>query len=123
MIRGAVDARLEGIVRLRLRGRTGVELDIDVLVDSGCALSLTLPAATVAALGLARRRGGTVALADGSVVPTGIYDAEVEWDGVWRPVLVSEVGDEPLVGMKLMAGHRLQMDVVPGGAVEITRLP
>jgi hypothetical protein len=47
----------------------------------------------------------------------------VEWNGGWRPVLVSAVGDEPLVGMRLLAGHELRIAVVPGGVVEITPLP
>jgi hypothetical protein len=48
---------------------------------------------------------------------------EVTWGGTWRPVLVSAVGDEPLFGMRLLAGHKLRIDVVPGGVVEILPLP
>jgi hypothetical protein len=33
------------------------------------------------------------------------------------------VGDEALVGMRLLAGHELRIAVVPGGAVEIAALP
>jgi hypothetical protein len=38
-------------------------------------------------------------------------------------VLVSAVGDEALVGMRLLAGHELRIEVVPGGVVEVTPLP
>ena len=38
-------------------------------------------------------------------------------------VLASAVGNEALVGMRLLAGHELRIAVVPGGAVEITPLP
>jgi len=51
------------------------------------------------------------------------YAAEVEWNGGWRPVLVSAVGDEALLGMRLAAGNELRIAVVPGGVVEITPLP
>src|SRR5205809_551473 len=123
MIRGVVDSRRVAHVQLWVRGPAGAELDVDTLVDSGFTSSLALPAATVAALGLARRRGGTGVLADGSIHQFDIYSAEVAWDGGWRPVLVYATGDAPLLGMRLMAGHRLQIDVVPGGAVEIAQLP
>jgi len=96
---------------------------VDAVVDSGFTASLTLPAAAVAALGLVRQSGGGAVLADGSVRQFDIYAAEVEWDGGWRPVLVSAVGDEVLVGMRLLAGYELRVAVVPGGAVEIKPLP
>jgi hypothetical protein len=41
----------------------------------------------------------------------------------WRPVLVWAVGSEVLLGMRLLAGHQLHVEAVPGGAVEITSIP
>jgi clan AA aspartic protease len=123
MIRGVVTARYEAVVRLRVRGPSGAELDMDAVVDSGFTASLTLPAATVASLGLARQSSGGAVLADGSVRQFEIYAAEVEWDGNWRPILVSAVGGEVLVGMRLLAGYELRIAVVPGGPVEISQLP
>ena len=123
MFLGVVNARHEAIVRLRVRGPGGVELDVDAIVDSGFTSSLTLPATMVNALGLARQSGGTGVLADGSVRQFDICAAEVAWDGSWRPVLVSAVGKEPLIGMRLLAGHKLGIEVVPGGVVEILPMP
>jgi clan AA aspartic protease len=123
MIRGVVNARREAVVALRVRGPGGAERDVDAVVDSGFTASLTLPSAVVAALGLARQSGGSATLADGSIRQFDIYAAEVAWGGGWRPVLVSAVGDEVLLGMRLLEGHELRMAVVPGGVVEITPLP
>ncbi len=123
MIRGVVNARNEAVVRLRVRGPGHSWLDVDAVVDSGFSDTLTLPAATVAALGLMRQMGGRAVLADGSIRQFGIYAVDVAWDGVWLPVLVSDVGTEALLGMRLLAGHELRIEVVPGGAVEITPLP
>jgi clan AA aspartic protease len=123
MIRGSVNARLEGLIRLRVRGPGGPELDVDAIVDSGFTSSLTLPQSALASLGLAPQSGGSIMLGDGSIRSFDVYAAEVEWDGAWRPVLVSGIGSEILVGMRLLAGHELRMAVVPGGAVEITPLP
>ena len=123
MIRGAVNTRHEAVVRLRMRGPGGIESDADVIVDSGFTASLTLPVTIVTALGLARQSGGTAVLADGSIRQFDICAAEVEWGGTWRAVLVSAVGNEPLLGMRLLAGHKLVIEVVPGGLVEILPLP
>jgi predicted aspartyl protease len=123
LITGVVNGRLEAVVRLRVRGPAGFERDVDTVIDSGFTASLTLSATTVAALRLTRQSGGGAVLADGSVRQFDIYAAEVEWNGGWRSVLVSAVGDEALVGMRLLAGHELRVAVVPGGAVEITPLP
>ena len=123
MIRGAVNVRLEAIVRLRVRGPGGAEADVDAIIDTGFTSSLTLPPALVTALGLVRQSGGTALLADGSIRQFDIYAAEVDWGGTWRPVLVSVVGSEILLGMRLLAGHQLRVEAVPGGVVEITPHP
>ena len=123
MIGGTVNVRYEAIVRLRVRGPGGTEADVDAIVDSGFTSSLTLPVATVTALGLVRQSGATAVLADGSTRQFEVYAAEVEWGGVWRTVLVSAVGSEPLLGMRLLAGHVLNIEVVPGGLVKILAQP
>jgi predicted aspartyl protease len=84
-----------------VRGPSGLELDVDKVIDSAFTASLALPAATVASLSLARQSGGGEVLADGSVRHFDIYAAEVECNRGWRPVLVSAVGGEALVGMRL----------------------
>ena len=61
-------------------------------------------------------------VADGSEVMADMFLAEVEWTSGWRPVRVSVVGDETLLGMRLMAVHKLEVAVVPGGAVTIRPL-
>jgi clan AA aspartic protease len=123
MISGVVNARLEAVVPLRVRSPSGTEVVVDAVVDSGFTAALTLPAAVVAPLGLVRQSVGGAVLADGSVRQFDIYGAEVAWEGSWRSVLVSAVGNEVLLGMGLLAGHALRIAVVPGGAVEISPLP
>ncbi len=122
MIPGSVNARLEALLRLNVRGPTGIEIEVDALIDTGFTGSLMLPLATVAALGLIKRSGGSAILADGSVRHVDTYGAEVTWDGMSRGVMVSAVGDEALVGMILLAGYRLLVDVEPGGVVEVQPL-
>ena len=107
---------------MRVRGPSGTEADIETVVDTGFTSSLTLPAQEVSALELVRESGGRATLADGSVRHFDVFAAEVLWSGAWRPVLVSAVGGEALLGMRLLAGHELSIAVVPGGEVEVTPL-
>ena len=122
MIQGVVNARNEAIVRLRVRGPNGVESDIDAIVDSGFSASLAIPATIASDLGLVRQSGSAAVLGDGSVCQFDICDAEIEWGGNWLTVLVFVLGNEPLLGMRLLTGHKLGIEVVPGGLVEIVPL-
>jgi predicted aspartyl protease len=74
-------------------------------------------------LDLVRESSSAAILADGSVREFDICAAEVFWDGQWRQVVVSAVGTQPLLGMRLLAGHKLMVNVVPDGTVEIAPLP
>src|SRR5437868_4662869 len=123
MIGGNVNSRRQAVVRLRVRGPEQTERDVSAMIDTGFTAFLTLSSTIVAALGLIYHSVSAAGLADGSVSQFGIYAAEVEWDGHWRPILVSAVGDQPLIGMQLLAGHRLLVDVARGGAVEFSPLP
>lgn len=123
MLRGTVNARYEAVLNLRVRGPAGAQIDVAAVIDTAFTASLTLPLATVAALGLAQRGSVPTVLADGTFRSLDTYDAEVEWDGVWRGVLVTEVDTNPLIGTTLLAGHEAYIEFVPGGAVDITKLP
>ena len=100
-----------------------MERAVDAIVDTGFTGHLTLPMAVVTRLGLTPQQGSQAVMADGVVRPFNRYAADVSWDGVWRPVLVYGTGREPLVGLRLLAGHELRFQVAPGGEVEVTRLP
>ena len=123
MIRGVFTDRGEAIITLRLRGPGGFDIRVDATINTGFNASLTLSPEDVAVLGLPYDSRGEATLADGSVASFDIYLAELHWGSAWRVVAVSVVGDEVLLGMGLLAGHRLTIDVVPGGLVEITPLP
>lgn len=117
MIRGRVNASLEARVLLRVCGAGGAEWVVDALIDTGFTSSLTLPSSSVEAMQLEWQSHGGAVLADGSVRRFDVYVAEVEWGVGWRPVLVSAVGDEVLLGMRMLAGMALRVAVVEGGDV------
>ena len=121
--RGAVNTRLEAVLRLRIRGPAGAVGEFDAVIDTGYTGLLTLPATAAAGLGLERGMGGQATLADGSARRFDTFAAELDWGGGWRGVIVSSLGAEVLVGMRLLAGHELRVHVAPGGAVEVNALP
>lgn len=123
MMRGLVNANHEAIVRLRLRGPGGIEFDTDALIDTGFDDQLVRPKSMIASLGLRLRSTSAATLADGSIKQFKYFDAEVEWLGAWRSILVASIGDHGLMGMQMLAKHELRIEVAPGGAVEVKPLP
>ena len=77
----------------------------------------------IRALNLPWRTFGRGTLADGSVSLFDVYQAKVVWDGRVRPVFVDEFDATPLVGMALLGGCELNMQVRARGKVTIKRLP
>jgi predicted aspartyl protease len=84
---------------------------------------MTLPPATIAALGLSWRTRSLIILANGTDDLCDIYAATVIWDGRPWHILVEEADTDPLVGMALLYGYEVRMQVVEGGSVHIEALP
>jgi clan AA aspartic protease len=120
VITGTVQAR-EGRIRLRVRGSRRQEREIDAVIDTGYTASLSLPPSLIASLGLRWKSSGRGLLADGSECLFDIYLAQVLWDGNERRVLVDEADTDPLIGMALLRGYELNMQVRSRGKVTIKR--
>ena len=123
MITGVVNADREATIRLDVVGPSGQQQEIEAIIDTGFTGFLTMHAALVAALGLRWLCRQPGILADGSVDFFDVYIATVVWDGQFRLVAAEAANTEPLVGMGLLDGHSLLIDVVSGGNVTITALP
>jgi clan AA aspartic protease len=122
MISGIVDAR-EARIPISIQGREGRSLDVVAVIDTGYTGSLTLPPSSVATLNLIWQNVDRGTLADGSECLFDVFEAAVVWDGQLRRVLVDEADTDPLVGMSLLSGYELKVEVRSQGKVEITPLP
>ena len=122
MIRGRVTADREAIIELDIAGPSQEFQRIEAAIDTAYNGYLTLPGRLIAELQLpfAGHRRGT--LADGSALLLDVYLATVIWHGKRQEVLISKAEGEPLVGMSLLRGSRLAIDVVDGGDVVIEEL-
>jgi clan AA aspartic protease len=123
MIIGIVNANLEATIRLIVRGAQGQEQEIEAVIDTGFTGSLTLPVELIAALGLAWRGHAQAELADGSLHLFDVYAATLLWDDRARMVEIDATDSDPLVGMGLLHGYDLRIQVVEGGKVTIEMLP
>jgi clan AA aspartic protease len=121
MITGVVKAD-EARIRLTVRGRQGREQQVEAVIDSGYTGTLTLPPALITLLGLRWQSAQRATLADGSTCVFQVYVGKVVWDGKGRQILVDEANADPLLGMRLLRGHELKMQVRYRGKVTIKRL-
>jgi clan AA aspartic protease len=97
-------------------------LRVEAVVDTGFTGHLTLPPATVEALGLPIIGSAESVLADGSVVLEDVCAARAIWHGGERPVRVLVADATPLLGMALLGGSELRVECVSGGDVVVEEL-
>ncbi|HEY7153976.1 MAG TPA: hypothetical protein VH575_08485 [Gemmataceae bacterium] len=122
MITGMVQAS-EGRIRLKVRGSRGREQEIEAVIDTSYTESFSLPPSVVASLGLRWKTYNRFFLGDGSERGFDVYAGEVLWDGKFRRIPIDEIDSDPLVGMALLRGYELKMQVRSRGKVTIKRLP
>jgi len=122
VILGTVVARQGPVVPLLLRAANGREHTLSAVVDTGFNGWLTLPREIIAALGISYEEQTRAILADGSFAVFDSYYVTVLWDGKSETVLVDELESEPLVGMRLLHGYRLTVEIVDDGPVRIERM-
>ena len=119
MTEGVVNSAYEAVVPLSLQGPAGQTCEIEIVVDTGFTGYLTLPPALVRELALPFVTSGWATLADGSEVSFDTYQVTVLWQGQLREVFADEAETTPLVGMLLLDGYDLCIQVRNGGRVLI----
>jgi len=122
MITGVVSDRREAVIRLRVSGPAGQDREIEAIIDTGFDGWLSLPLSIITQLGLVWRQRGRALLADGSESVFDIYEAAVDWDGEARRIPADEAETVPLVGMSLLEGYELVVQVRRGGSVTVRAL-
>lgn len=122
MIEGTVNENCEATIRLTLLSITGEEHEIEAIIDTGFTGHLTLPVALIDRLALSWQNRAQALLADGSLHVFDAYIGTVLWNGKDRTVEVDAADTDPLVGMGLLRGHGLRVDVVENGTVKIEEL-
>ena len=122
MMRGYVNQNYEAMLSLVVRNGDKLK-SITAVIDTGFTGFLSLPIAAIRELELSWSYRDRATLGDGSEVLFDIYDGMVIWGGQYREIEINAAETEPLIGMSLLRGYRLQVDTVQGGLVKISELP
>jgi clan AA aspartic protease len=122
MIYGVVNLRREATLPLVVGSSTEQRQVIDAVIDTGFDGFLSLPSEIIGRLGLPWRTSNTATLGDGSEILFDFYIGTVIWDGQYREIDIAASETEPLLGMAMLYGYRLQVDTIEGGTVKIEAL-
>jgi clan AA aspartic protease len=122
MITGIVNADFEPIIPLSVCDSDGKVYTQDAIVDTGFNGWLSLPPALIVQLNLSWKRRGRAILGDGSECVFNVYEAVLVWDGNFLTIPIDEADSEPLVGMSLMEGYQLIVQVFESGRVELSKV-
>ena len=119
MITGRVTPDREAVVGLRIEAPNGRSEVIGAVVDTGFTGFVALPGDVIGRLGLPIKGLQDTTLADGTGAVLVAYEPVVHWMGRRLVVTALEVEDEALLGMALLLGSLLTMEIKDGGRVEI----
>ncbi|MEM8505865.1 MAG: clan AA aspartic protease [Cyanobacteria bacterium P01_D01_bin.1] len=123
MMQGFVDQRCEARIRLAVGNTSGQRQMIDALIDTGFTGFLMLSLSVIQQLDLNVYRREVGILADGSRRTFDVYRGLVIWDGERRSVDCNASEADSLVGMSLLYGYRMQIDITEGSTIIISKLP
>jgi clan AA aspartic protease len=119
---GTVNDLCEAVFRLVVLGPGGREREVEAVIDTGYNGALTLPPYLVAELGLPFRIRSSATLGDGSTSLFDVHDGTVRWNGRSRRIAVDVADTEPLLGMALLYGCELMIQVIEGGELSIREM-
>jgi clan AA aspartic protease len=122
MINGIVDQNYEATIRLIVTNASEQRQLINAVIDTGFTGFLTLPLTVIDSLNLNLYSREEGVLGDGSTCIFDVYSGLVIWDGEYRYIDVNASETDPLVGMSLLYGYRIQLDAIKGSIVTIQAL-
>ena len=124
MLNGSISAAKQATTTVTIVGPTGLQQSVEVVRDTGFTGFLTLPPRLIVSLLLIYDRARTLTLANNMSYRFASYvGAEVVLGGQRYPVRVLMKEGHLLLGMALLEGHRLCLDITAGGEVRLEPLP
>jgi clan AA aspartic protease len=122
MMFGVVNHNCEAIIKVAVGPIGASKIAVDAVIDTGFTSFLSLSPSAITDLGLPWHYRDIGTLGDGNEIVFEIYKAAVIWDGKERVVDVVASEADPLMGMGLLYGFKLQIEAVESGAVTVEAL-
>ena len=119
MIIGRVTAERQAVIVVGIRDPGGRVVSVEGVIDTCFSGFLTLSPDIIITLGLPFVEARYYTLGNGSDVEMRLFRADVVWDDQDKTILVVEADDDALIGMELLEGSTLFIDVRTGGDVRI----
>ena len=124
MIQGEVNSDRQVMISLQVYDSSGRPVALEAQIDTGFSDCLTLSPARIATLQLVIWGRSSFILGDGHEEEFNLYSSKVLFNEKEHDIFILEADSEPpLVGMTLLYGSHIQLDVIEGGAVLIDSIP
>lgn len=122
MMYGSVNQNCEATLSVAVGYGDQPKQMIKAVIDTGFTGFLSLPFSIITSLSLPWSFRDFATLGDGSQVIFDMYTATVIWDGEIKTIDVAASETEPLIGMSLLYGFKLEVEAVENGTVAIKSL-
>ncbi len=122
MIRGKVNQHQQAVISIAVMDNEGSIQSLEAVLDTGFTGYLTLPPDFIRSLGLPSAGYRIFELANGEPFEFITYLATVSWHGRLCDALVLQSDSIPLIGMDLLRGSRVTLEVLDDGEVIIEEL-
>ncbi len=117
MMHGLVNISYEAMLRLVIETEQRKKHSIDAIINTTFGGFLGLPSSMIDMLGLK-----SIPPDSSESMSESCYQATVLWDDERRLIPVNVVMGEPIVGMGLLQGYSLQIQVTQHGLVTVDRI-
>ena len=122
MISGRVADTRKPFVPVTVLDRHSNPHSIQFILDTGFTGELLLPSRYMNRLGLSTAEWIDARPATGDFTRVPYAEATVVWQGTRRRAQILQLDSEPLLGMEFLWNHRITIDAVVDGAVNIIPL-
>jgi len=122
MIVGKVNPNLEAIISITIFDSNMKEHYVNAVLDTGFDGTITLPLSLIQEFNLEKKGSGQAFLADGGEIIFDFFEAIILWNDQQKRIFVDAAETAPLIGMSLLEGFNISIDVCNKGKVELNLL-
>ena len=123
MLNGSIDQDLRIHIQLEFIGNNGVNVEHELLFDTGFSEYLSLPRHLIDTLGYPEVDREVVTFGDGSQQIITMREGRISWDRREETAFIHCLEGEPLLGMQQVKGYRIDILARAGETVTFALMP